>query len=91
MFTVCLANGSYPVCLVQPFDVPIGPQRMKDRELGLYRVHAHRNVTELLFARTIIHGTPLVQDFEKEGDFFIMDIVDHTGDLFLHCLKLFTV
>ena len=91
MFTVCLANSSYPVCLVQPFDVPIGPRRAKDRELGLYRVRAHRNVTELLFARTIIRGAPLVQDFEKEGDFFIMDVIDHTGDLFLRCLESFTV
>ena len=91
MFTVCLANGSYPVCLVQPFDAPIGPQRAKDRDLGLYRVCARRNVTELLFAQTIIHGTPLVQDFEKEGDFFIMDVIDHTGDLFLRCLESFTV
>lgn len=91
MFTISLTNHSYPVCLVQPFDAPLGPRRAKDRELGLNRVRARRNVTEFIFARTIIRGAPLVQDFERAGDFFVMDVADHTGDLFLRCLESFTV
>jgi hypothetical protein len=90
IFTVSIANKTYPVCLVRPLDAPIGPPNAKDQELGLRRVRARRNV-EFIFARTLIRGAPLVQDFEKEGDFFVMDVVDHTGDLFLRCQEIFTL
>ncbi|KAF8258959.1 hypothetical protein EI94DRAFT_1814242 [Lactarius quietus] len=50
MFTVSIANTSYPICLVQPFDAPTGPQRVKNRDLGLRCVRARRNVTEFVFA-----------------------------------------
>ncbi|KAF8266328.1 hypothetical protein EI94DRAFT_1585859, partial [Lactarius quietus] len=91
MFTVSIANTSYPICLVQPFDAPTGPQRAKDRDLGLRRVHARQNIMEFIFAQTIIRGAPLVPDFDKSGDYLVMDVIDHTGDLFLRCLETFTV
>ena len=91
MFTISLTNNSYPVCLVQPFDAPLGPEHVKDCELGLHHVCACQNVMEFVFAQTIIHGAPLVQDFEKAGDYFVMNVVDHTRYLFLCCLKSFTV
>ncbi|KAH9032560.1 hypothetical protein EDB85DRAFT_2233424 [Lactarius pseudohatsudake] len=85
VFTVSVTNDIYSVCLVRPLDAPISTQRVKDRELGLRRVHARRDVTEFIFARTIIRGAPLIRDFDKEGYYYVMDVVDHTGDLFLRC------
>ncbi|KAH9975660.1 hypothetical protein BJV74DRAFT_798764 [Russula compacta] len=29
--------------------------------------------------------------FERAGDYLIMDVIDHTGDLFLHCNKIFDI
>ncbi|KAH9007984.1 hypothetical protein EDB83DRAFT_2509248 [Lactarius deliciosus] len=89
IFTVSIADDSYSVCLVQPLDAPVVPRRIKDRELGLHRVRAHLNKTEFIFARTIIRGAPLIGDFDKAGDFYVMDVVDHTGDLFLWCNEIF--
>ncbi|KAH9048842.1 hypothetical protein EDB84DRAFT_1247420, partial [Lactarius hengduanensis] len=83
VFTVSVTNDVYSVCLVRPLDAPISTQRIKDRELGLRRVRARRDVTEFIFARTIIRGAPLIRDFDKEGYYYVMDVVDHTGDLFL--------
>ncbi|KAH9039002.1 hypothetical protein EDB85DRAFT_1860186 [Lactarius pseudohatsudake] len=85
VFTVSVTNDVYSVCLVRPLDAPISTQRVKDRELGLRRVRARRDVTEFIFARTIIRGAPLIRDFDKEGYYYVMDVVDHTGDLFLRC------
>ncbi|KAH9066101.1 hypothetical protein EDB83DRAFT_2506347 [Lactarius deliciosus] len=65
------------------------PRRIKDCELGLHRVRARLNKTEFIFARTIIRGAPLIGDFDKAGDFYVMDVVDHTGDLFLRCNEIF--
>ncbi|KAH9029162.1 hypothetical protein EDB85DRAFT_2147471 [Lactarius pseudohatsudake] len=89
IFTVSIADDSYSVCLVQPLDAPVVPQRVKDRVLGLHRVRARLNKTEFIFARTIICGAPLIGDFDKAGDFYVMDVVDHTGDLFLRCNEIF--
>ncbi|KAH9168214.1 hypothetical protein EDB89DRAFT_2115405 [Lactarius sanguifluus] len=89
IFTVSIADDSYSVCLVQPLDAPVVPQRIKDHELGLHRVRARPNKTEFIFARTIIRGAPLIGDFDKAGDFYVMDVVDHTGDLFLWCDEIF--
>lgn len=89
VFTVSAVDVLYPVCLVQPLDAPLGPPNAKDRELGTHRVRTRQNVTEFIFARTLIRGAPLIQDFEKPGDFFVMDVADHTGDLFLRCQEKF--
>ncbi|KAH9001527.1 hypothetical protein EDB92DRAFT_1788816 [Lactarius akahatsu] len=88
VFTVSVTNNIYSVCLVQPLDAPISTQRVKDCELRLCRVHAHRDVTEFIFACTIIRGAPLIRDFDKEGYYYVMDVVDHTGDLFLRCNEI---
>ncbi|KAH9017269.1 hypothetical protein EDB85DRAFT_2203032 [Lactarius pseudohatsudake] len=85
VFTVSVTNVVYSVCLVRPLNAPISTQRIKDRELGLRCVRARRDVTEFIFARTIIRGAPLIRDFDKEGYYYVMDVVDHTGDLFLRC------
>ena len=90
IFSISIANGLYPICLVQPLDAPIGSQCVKDRELRLRRVRARQNA-EFIFARTIIRGAPVIGDFNEWGDFYVMDVVDHTGDLFLRCNEVFTV
>ena len=91
IFTISVANTLYSVCLVQPLDAPTGPPNAKDRDLALHRVRACQNVTEFVFVRTLIRGAPLVQDFEKAGDFLVMDVADHTGDLFICCHEIFTM
>jgi hypothetical protein len=91
IFAISVANKSYSICLVQPLDAPIGSRRVKERELGLHHVRARPNITEFIFARTIIRGAPMIQDFNKLGDFYVMDVADHTGDLFLRCNEIFTV
>ena len=40
-----------------------------------------KNLMEFFFVSSIVHSTPLVQDFNKLGDYFVMDVVDHTGDV----------
>ncbi|KAH8980970.1 hypothetical protein EDB86DRAFT_2813253 [Lactarius hatsudake] len=89
IFSVSVADKAYSICLVQPLDAPIRPQQIKDRELGLHRVRTRLNKTKFIFARTIIRGAPLIEDFDKAGDFYVMDVVDHTGDLFLRCNEIF--
>ncbi|KAH8978592.1 hypothetical protein EDB86DRAFT_2782883, partial [Lactarius hatsudake] len=89
IFSVSVADKAYSICLVQPLDAPIRPQRIKDCELGLHRVCTCLNKTEFIFAQTIIRGAPLIEDFDKVGDFYVMDVVDHTGDLFLRCNEIF--
>ncbi|KAF8268008.1 hypothetical protein EI94DRAFT_1579272, partial [Lactarius quietus] len=90
ILSVSVAHSTYTVCLIQPLDAPIGSQRPKDLELGLHCVRTHR-ATEFIFSRSIICGVPLIKDFDKEGDFYIMDVADHTGDLFLCCNDIFSV
>ena len=88
---------THSVCLVELLDAPLGPlpQCIIDNncELGLSHVCAHQNLRlkEFIFAWSIIHGTPLIRDFDRVGYFYVMDVVDHTGDLFLHCNKTFRV
>ena len=40
------------------------------------------------FIRSIICGAPLIQDFDRVGDYFVMDVADHSGDLFLRCKEI---
>ncbi|KAI9433794.1 hypothetical protein BJY52DRAFT_1131964, partial [Lactarius psammicola] len=89
IFTISVAECKYPLCMVCPLDIiPTGQSRVSDRDLRLHRLHA-RQSTEFFFAQSIVHGAPLIQDFAKLGDYFVMDVVDHTGDLFLRCDKIF--
>ncbi|KAI9455219.1 hypothetical protein BJY52DRAFT_1122078, partial [Lactarius psammicola] len=89
IFTISVAECKYPLCMVRPLDIiPTGQSQVSDRNLRLRRLRA-RQSTEFFFAQSIVHGAPLIQDFAKLGDYFVMDIVDHTGDLFLRCDEIF--
>ncbi|KAI9455173.1 hypothetical protein BJY52DRAFT_1205065 [Lactarius psammicola] len=89
IFTISVAERKYPLCMVRPLDIiPTGQSRVSDRDLRLRRLRA-RQSTEFFFAQSIVRGAPLIQDFAKLGDYFVMDVVDHTGDLFLRCDEIF--
>ena len=88
IFSCSVADRIFTVCLVRPLNAPIYTPPVKDCNLGLCRIRAQAN-NEFIFARSILRGAPLIQDFNKGGDYFVMDIVDHTGDLFLRCHKIF--
>ncbi|KAI9442882.1 hypothetical protein BJY52DRAFT_1128463, partial [Lactarius psammicola] len=91
IFTASVTNNLYSICMVQPLDLPIGPPRVKDAKLRLHRIRARQDKVELIFAQSIIRGVPLIRDFDRMGDFYVMDVIDHTGDLFLRCNEIFTV
>ncbi|KAI9430733.1 hypothetical protein H4582DRAFT_1823494 [Lactarius indigo] len=88
IFTVSVAEDKYPICLVCPLDASTGPPQAKEKDLRLRRLHARRS-TEFFFAQSIVRGAPLIQDFNKHGDYLVMDVVDHTGDLFICCNEIF--
>jgi hypothetical protein len=89
IFSCSIADRVFTICSVRPLDAPIYTLPSKDQDLGLHRVRA-RQKTEFIFARCIIRGAPLIQDFDKADDYFVMDVVDHTGDIFLCCNDIFT-
>ncbi|KAI9443747.1 hypothetical protein BJY52DRAFT_1206738 [Lactarius psammicola] len=79
IFTISVAERKYPLCMVCPLDIiPTGQSRVSDRDLRLRCLRA-RQSTEFFFAQSIVRGAPLIQDFAKLGDYFVMDVVDHTG------------
>ncbi|KAH9017439.1 hypothetical protein EDB84DRAFT_1628850 [Lactarius hengduanensis] len=88
IFTASVAGKIFPICLVCPLDAPIGPPRAKDRNLRLRRLRARRSM-EFFFAQSIVRGAPVIQDFDRHGDYFVMDVVDHSGDLFIRCNEIF--
>jgi hypothetical protein len=88
IFSCSVADRIFTIFLVQPLDAPIRTLPIKDHDLGLCCIRA-RPKTEFIFTRSILCGAPLIQDFDKAGDYFVMDVVDHTGDHFLRCNKIF--
>ncbi|KAH9008070.1 hypothetical protein EDB84DRAFT_146932 [Lactarius hengduanensis] len=88
IFTTSVAEHQFPICLVRPFDAAIQP-RSKDINLRLRRLHP-KSSTEFFFAQSIVRGAPLIPTFDNmSGNHFVMDIVDHNGDLFVRCNKIF--
>lgn len=77
-----------PIALVLPLDAPTGTRRVKDRELCLHRVRTrpttNRTQSQTIFipARSIIRGALLVPTFDRDGDYFVMDVT-HEGDMLL--------
>ncbi|KAH9953663.1 hypothetical protein BC827DRAFT_1159151 [Russula dissimulans] len=79
IFFCSISGTTFAICSIQPLDALIRAPPTKDRELGLCCVRA-QNEPEFIFARSI--------DFDKQGDYFVMDVVDHTGDMFLRCEEI---
>jgi len=88
VFTCSVAEKTLPICLTWPLDASSGQSRAKDRDLRIHRIRA-KTSTEFFFVQSIVRGAPVIQDFDRAGDYFVMDVVDHTGDLFLHCRDIF--
>ena len=88
IFTCSFGGTLFPICLAQPLDGKILTPLPKDEELGLHRVRATSKTT-FFFIQSIIRGAPLIQDFDRVGDYFVMDVADHGGDLFLRCEEIF--
>lgn len=87
MFSIVIEGKDYPIALVQPYDAPIGRIYSKDIDLGFMRVKAKpRASSEFISVRTIIRGAVLVPDFEKDGEFIVMDILDN--DMFLRVKQM---
>lgn len=79
----CVVDGTtYPIALIQPFDAPAGPRQSKDKDLCFYRVRRNARIScEFISTRSIVRGALLVEDYERVGDFLVMDLVD--TDMFL--------
>jgi hypothetical protein len=88
IFSCSIADKIFTICSILPLDARISTPRAKDRDLRLRRVRA-QSKPEFIFARCVIRGAPLIQDFDKKGDYFVMDVVDHMGDMFLRCNEIF--
>lgn len=88
IFTLSFDGNCFPICFARPLDGKIRKPRPKDQELRLRRVRASPTTT-FFFIRSIIRGAPLIQDFDRVGDYFVMDVADHSGDLFLRCKEIF--
>ncbi|KAH9170356.1 hypothetical protein EDB89DRAFT_1853558, partial [Lactarius sanguifluus] len=88
IFTCSVAGKSHPICLTRPLDAPMGQPRIKDRSLRLRRLRS-KNSTEFFFVQLIVRGAPLIQAFDNPDDYFVMDVVDHSGDLFIRCEEIF--
>jgi hypothetical protein len=88
IFTCSFDGNCFPICLAQPLDGKICKPQAKDQDLRLHCVCA-RSKPAFFFAWSIVRGAPLIQDFDRVGDYFVMDVADHGGDLFLRCKEIF--
>jgi len=68
--------------LIQPFDAPLGPHSIKEKDLNFLRFRPKpRASSEFIFVSSIVRGALAAKDFSKHGDYLVMDTVD--PDLFL--------
>ena len=89
VFRCTIDQKQLSLALVHPFDAPVESlaQRPKDKDLRLFRVRAQlRTKPEFIPVHSIVRGALLAPDFDKEGDFFVMDSVD--TDMFLRVKRL---
>jgi hypothetical protein len=82
LFTCRVANQTYPLALIQPYDMPIGIRTRKDKDLRFWRIRAKpRSSSIFISCRSIIRGAMVVPDFGESGDYLVVDGVD--TDMFL--------
>jgi hypothetical protein len=79
----CVVNGAtYPIALIQPLDAPVGPRRQKDKDLGFWQLRERpRASCEFFSVRSIVCGAVIAPDFEKPGEYLVVDTID--TDMFL--------
>ncbi|KAJ7176117.1 hypothetical protein C8R43DRAFT_1084647 [Mycena crocata] len=87
MFQITLGDkNTYPFALVEPLDAPLGPLCAKDKALNLFRVRAAR-ASEFISVHSVVRGAVLVPDFDRDGDYFIMDT--QGADMFLRMREMY--
>ena len=75
VFLCSIADRTFSVCFVQPLDAKLSMWPVKDQELRLCCVCANPNKEEFIFTQSIIRGAPLIQDFDRQGDYLVMGVV----------------
>jgi hypothetical protein len=86
MFKYMAGGKSLDLALVLPMDAPIGMHRTVDRDLRFTRLRARPSASsEFITLHAVIRGALLVPDFERDGDFFLVDLVD--PDMFLRARR----
>lgn len=87
MFKFTVSNHTFELALVLPMDAPTGSRRSMDRNLGLTRLRARPLASsEFISLQSIVRGALLVPDYDNNGDFFLVDLVD--TDMFLRAKSL---
>ncbi|KAJ7152307.1 hypothetical protein C8R43DRAFT_886375 [Mycena crocata] len=87
MFQITLGEGeTYPFALVEPLDAPLGRPSAKDQALKLFRVRAGRAL-EFISVHSIVRGAVLAPDFDRDGDYFVMDT--EGADMFLRMRDMY--
>ena len=83
MFLCVVDSKVYPLALIHPYDAGIqGPRCRKDKDLELLRVRVRPRVqAEFISLHSVIRGALLIQDFDSDSDYFVVDTVD--TDMFL--------
>ena len=88
VFTCEVGGKVHPFALVQPLDVRTGQRTPKDKVLGLHRVRQReRKNCEFISAHSIIRGALLAPDFDKRGDYFVVDVID--ADMYFRLKALY--
>ncbi|KAJ7440387.1 hypothetical protein FB451DRAFT_1344114 [Mycena latifolia] len=88
VFTCKVDDKIFPFALVQALDVGIGQRSAKDKALRFYRVRErHRQKCEFISVDSIIRGALLAPDFERKGDYLVVDVVD--ADMFLRLKEMY--
>ncbi|KAJ7078038.1 hypothetical protein B0H15DRAFT_789221 [Mycena belliarum] len=88
MFSCTVEERLHPFALVLPLDAPTGRMGKKDKALRFHRVHAKpRRNSEFISVHSVIRGALLAPDFDKPGEFIVVDIAD--GDISLRLKTLY--
>jgi hypothetical protein len=88
LFSCTVAQKAHAFALVLPLDAPTGRLSRKDKVLRFHRVCAKpRKNSEFISAHSIIRGALLVPDFDKLGEFIVVDVCD--GDMSLRLKSLY--
>ena len=84
LFTCDVGDTFYAIALVLLFDAPIasnqGSRKDADLVFRCCRVQS-RNKAEFISARSIIRGTALVKDFDRQHEYLVLDTLD--ADMYL--------
>lgn len=87
MVFTCVALGTvHPMALITVYD-PVTRVNWKDRALGFRRVREPPTTrrSEFIFLSSVIRGAYLVSTHEREGEFYVNDLID--ADMFLRLLR----